>query len=164
MAETILIDKELSLEDQYKNLIPQLKSLLSPSDELISNLANCAAALKQTFENISWVGFYIYNGKELYLGPFQGRIACTTIKIGKGVCGTAAEKKEPVIVPDVNQFPGHIYCDPDSKSEIVIPIIKKDGNLFGVLDLDSSELNSFNETDKKYLEDICILLTEEIIN
>jgi len=164
MAETILVDKDLSLEEQYKNLIPQLKSLLSPSDELVSNLANCTAVLKQTFEKISWVGFYLYNGKELYLGPFQGKVACTTIKIGKGVCGTAAEKRETLIVPDVNQFPGHIYCDPDSKSEIVIPIIKKDGNLFGVLDLDSNELNSFNETDKKYLEEICNFLTSEIIS
>ncbi len=164
MAETILVDKELSLEEQYKNLIPQIKSLLSPSDELITNLANCVAALKQTFEKISWVGFYLFNGKELYLGPFQGNIACTTIKIGKGVCGTAAEKRETVIVPDVNKFPGHIYCDPDSKSEIVIPIIKKDGNLFGVLDLDSNELNSFNKTDKKYLEEICRFLISEIID
>ncbi|MDO8549759.1 MAG: GAF domain-containing protein [Ignavibacteria bacterium] len=164
MAETILVDKDLSLEEQYKNLIPQLKSLLSPSDELVSNLANCTAVLKQTFEKISWVGFYFYNGKELYLGPFQGKVACSIIKMGKGVCGAAAEKRETIIVPDVSQFPGHIYCDPDSKSEIVIPLIKKDGNLFGVLDLDSNELNSFNETDKKYLEEICKFLTTEIIS
>ncbi|OGU76933.1 MAG: guanylate cyclase [Ignavibacteria bacterium RBG_16_34_14] len=163
MAETILVDRYLSNEEQYRNLIPQLKSLLSPSDELISNLANCTAVLKQTFEKISWVGFYLYNGKELYLGPFQGKIACTTIKIGKGVCGTAAEIRETIIVPDVNKFPGHIYCDPDSKSEIVIPVIKKDENLFGVLDLDSNELNSFNETDKKYLEEICKFLTVDIL-
>jgi GAF domain-containing protein len=163
MAETILVDKELSLEEKYQNLIPQLKSLLSPDDELITNLANCTAALKQTFEKISWVGFYFYNGKELYLGPFQGKVACSIIKIGKGVCGAAAEKKETIIVPDVNKFPGHIYCDADSKSEIVIPVIKRDGSLFGVLDLDSYDLNSFNETDKKYLEEICNFLTEEII-
>ena len=163
MAETILVDKYLSLEEQYKNLIPQLKSFLSPSDELISNLANCTAVLKQTFEKISWVGFYLYNGKELYLGPFQGKIACTTIKIGKGVCGIAAEKRETIIVPDVSKFPEHIYCDPDSKSEIVVPLIKRDANLFGVLDLDSNELNSFNETDKKYLEEICKFLTVDIL-
>lgn len=163
MAETILVDRYLSNEEQYQNLIPQIKSLLSPSDELVSNLANCSAALKQAFEKISWVGFYFYNGNELYLGPFQGKVACTTINIGKGVCGTAAEMKKTVIVQDVNQFPGHIYCDPDSKSEIVVPIIKKNGNLFGVLDLDSYELNSFNETDKKYLEEICKFLTSEII-
>jgi GAF domain-containing protein len=163
MAETILVDKDLSVEEQYRNLIPQLKSLLSPADKLISNLANCTGALKQTFDKISWVGFYFLEGDTLYLGPFQGKIACSIIRIGKGVCGTAAEKRETIIVPDVSQFPNHIYCDPDSKSEIVIPLIKKDGNLFGVLDLDSNELNSFNETDKKYLEGICNFLTSEII-
>jgi GAF domain-containing protein len=163
MAETILVSKSSSPEDQYENLVPQLKNLLSPSDELITNLANCTAVLKQTFEKISWVGFYFYNGKELYLGPFQGKVACSIIKIGKGVCGAAAEKKKTIIVPDVNKFPGHIYCDADSKSEIVIPIIKRDGSLFGVLDFDSYDLNSFNETDKKYLEEICNFLTEEII-
>jgi len=163
MAETLLIDRDLSLEEKYKNLIPQLKSLISPTDELITNLANCTAALKQSFDKISWVGFYLFNGKELYLGPFQGKVACTIIKIGKGVCGTAAESRETIIVPDVNKFPGHIFCDPDSKSEIVVPLIKKDGTLFGILDLDSYQYNSFNETDKKYLEEICKFLTSEII-
>ena len=164
MSETILIDKNLSLKEQYENLIPQIKSLLSPSDNLITNLANCTAALKQTFEKISWVGFYLFNGKELYLGPFQGKIACNTIQIGKGVCGASAQRKETIIVPDVNKFPGHIFCDGDSKSEIVVPIFKKDNSLFGVLDLDSYDYNSFNETDKKHLEEICKFLTEEIIN
>jgi GAF domain-containing protein len=98
----------------------------------------------------------------LYLGPFQGKIACTKIKLGSGVCGTAAQKCESIIVPDVNQFPGHIFCDPDSKSEIVIPIVKNN-NLIGVLDLDSDSYNSFNETDQKYLEEIVKFLTEEII-
>ena len=109
--------------------------------------------LKQTFDKISWAGFYLFDGKKLYLGPFQGKLACTTIELGKGVCGTSAEKRETLIVPDVNKFPGHIFCDADSKSEIVIPIIK-DSSLFGVLDLDSSSYNSFNEIDKKYLEEI----------
>lgn len=163
MADTILIDKELSIEEKYNSLIPQLKLLLVPEDNLISNLANCTAALKQTLDKISWVGFYLFDGKELYLGPFQGKVACTTIQLGKGVCGTALVKRETIIVPDVNQFPGHIYCDPDSKSEIVIPIIKKDGNPFGVLDVDSNEYNSFNETDKKYLEDICRFISDEIL-
>jgi|SRR5690554_2095481 len=164
MSETILIERDLSVEETYKQLIPQIKSLLSPSDELITNLANCTAALKQSFNKISWVGFYFYNGKYLHLGPFQGKVACSRIEIGKGVCGTAAEKREIIIVPDVSKFPGHIYCDADSKSEIVVPVIKKDGNLFGVLDLDSYELNSFNETDKKYLKEICKFLSEKIIN
>jgi L-methionine (R)-S-oxide reductase len=163
MAETVLIDKELSLEEKYNSLLPQLKSLLTPGDNLISNLANCTAALKQAFDKINWVGFYLFDGKELYLGPFQGKAACTSIKIGKGVCGTAAEKRETIIVPDVSQFAGHIYCDPDSKSEIVVPILRKDGSLFGVLDLDSNELSSFNGTDKKYLEEICNFLAQVII-
>ena len=164
MNETILVDKSLSLEEKYVNLIPQIKSLLSPSDNLITNLANCTATLKQTFEKISWAGFYLFDGKELYLGPFQGKVACNIIQIGKGVCGTAAQKRETLIVPDVNKFPGHIFCDADSKSEIVVPVLKKDNSLFGVLDLDSYDYNSFNETDKKYLEDISKFLTSEIIN
>jgi L-methionine (R)-S-oxide reductase len=162
-TETVLVDKNLSLEEKYESLIPQIKSLLSPSDNIITNLANCTAALKQTFEKISWVGFYIFDGKELYLGPFQGKVACNIIQIGEGVCGAAAERKETIIVPDVSQFPDHIYCDPDSKSEIVVPIFKKDNSLFGVLDLDSYKYNSFNETDKEYLEEICNFLTSEII-
>ena len=164
MNETILVDKHLSLEEKYENLIPQIKNLLSPSDNLITNLANCTAALKQTFEKISLVGFYLFNGKELYLGPFQGKVACNIIQIGKGVCGAAAQQRKTIIVPDVNKFPGHIFCDADSKSEIVVPIFHKDNSLFGVLDLDSYEYDSFNETDKKYLEKICKFLTSEIIN
>ena len=164
MNETILVDKHLSLEEKYENLIPQIKNLLSPSDNLITNLANCTAALKQTFEKISWVGFYLFDGKELYLGPFQGKVACNIIQIGKGVCGAAAQQRKTIIVPDVNKFPGHIFCDADSKSEIVVLIFHKDNSLFGVLDLDSYEYNSFNETDKKYLEEICKFLTSEIIN
>lgn len=163
MTETVLVDKNLSLEEKYESLIPQIKSLLSPSDNIITNLANCTASLKQAFEKISWVGFYIFDGDKLYLGPFQGKVACNTIQIGKGVCGTAAEKKETIIVPDVNKFPDHIFCDTDSKSEIVVPISKKDNSLFGVLDLDSYKYKSFNEIDKKYLEEIGNFLTEEII-
>ena len=163
MNETILVDKNLSLVEKYESLIPQIKSLLSPSDNIITNLANCTAALKQAFEKISWVGFYIFDGKELYLGPFQGKVACNVIQIGNGVCGTAAERKETIIVPDVNKFPGHIFCDADSISEIVVPVFKKDNSLFGVLDIDSYDYDSFNETDKKYLEEICNFLTSEII-
>jgi L-methionine (R)-S-oxide reductase len=163
MAEAILVNKNLSLEEKYISLISQIKQLLTFQDNLISNLANCTAAVKQTFDKVNWVGFYLFNGRELYLGPFQGKAACTSIKIGKGVCGTSAEKRETVIVPDVSRFPGHIYCDPDSKSEIVIPLIKNDGTLFGVLDLDSNIPDAFNETDKKYLEEICKFLIKEII-
>ena len=162
MAELIIDHNALSLEDKYSELAKQLKSLLSKDENLITNLANFTAALKQTFEKISWVGFYLFDGEKLYLGPFQGKIACTSIKIGQGVCGTAAQKKDSIVVPDVNKFPGHIFCDPDSKSEIVIPIFLNN-NLFGVLDIDSNSFNSFNEVDKKYLEEIIEFLSTEII-
>lgn len=162
MAENLVIDKNLSLEEQYKNVISQVEYLLDGNDHLITNLANLSAVLKQSFNKISWAGFYLYDGKKLYLGPFQGKIACTQIELGKGVCGISALKRETIIVPDVDKFPGHIVCDSDSKSEIVVPIIK-DGNLFGVLDLDSSLLNSFNETDKIYLEKLCKFFSEKII-
>lgn len=139
------------LDKLYAMLIEQVKSLLNKNDNWLSNLSNLTAVLKQTFDKISWIGFYLYDGEKLYLGPFQGKLACSYIELGKGVCGTSAQKRETVIVPDVNKFPGHIICDADSKSEIVIPIIK-DGSLFGVLDIDSYFINSFNEFDKKYLE------------
>lgn len=161
MAEELFIDKTLSLDEQYITLKKQIRSLLSKEDKLISNLSNLTAALKQAFEKISWVGFYFYDGTRLYLGPFQGKIACTTIEIGKGVCGTAAKELKTIVVPDVNKFPGHIFCDADSKSEIVVPLIKE-GRLLGVLDLDSSSYNSFDETDKEHLEDVCSFIAEEI--
>ncbi len=161
MAETIIVDKNLSIVEQYEMIIPQIKSLLDKRENLISNLSNLTAVLKQTFDKISWVGFYLFDGEKLYLGPFQGKVACTTIEIGKGVCGASALRKETVVVPDVNKFPGHIFCDADSKSEIVVPILK-DGSLFGVLDVDSAEYNSFNETDKKYLGKIIEILSTKI--
>ena len=151
MAEPVAIDKSLSLEEQYLLLIKQVKSLLNKDDNFLSNLSNLTAILNQTFEKISWVGFYLFDGKKLYLGPFQGKIACTQIEIGKGVCGTAAAKLKTIIVENVDIFPGHIVCDADSKSEIVVPVFRNN-QLYGVLDLDSTELSAFNETDKKYLE------------
>jgi len=161
LAESLSIDKNLCKEDKYILLLVQLKSLLSKEDNLISNLANASAAIKQTFEKVSWVGFYIFNGEKLYLGPFQGKVACTSIEVGKGVCGSAAKEKKTFIVPDVNKFPGHIFCDADSKSEIVIPIIKKQ-ELVAVLDLDSDSFNSFDEIDGKYLENFCNFISSEI--
>ncbi len=125
MAEEISIDKHLAEEERYRLLNSQLKSLLVKQDNLISNLSNLTAAINDTFEKVSWVGFYLFDGKKLYLGPFQGKVACTNIEIGKGVCGTSAAKRETIIVPDVDKFPGHIFCDSSSKSEIVIPLIKK---------------------------------------
>lgn len=162
MTETLIVDKDSSIDDRYKLLVKQIKALLSKDDKLISNLSNFTAALKQTFEKISWVGFYFFEDGLLHLGPFQGKLACTKIKIGEGVCGTAANKLETIIVDNVNKFPGHIACDIDSKSEIVIPILKNN-KLYGVLDIDSAEYSSFNETDKKYLEELCLFLSENIL-
>ena len=159
--EEIKIENHLAEEERYRLLISQLKSLLSKNDNLISNLSNCIAAIKDVFDKVSWVGFYLFDGEKLYLGPFQGKVACTTIEMGKGVCGTAASRNESIIVTDVHKFPGHIACDSGSRSEIVVPILRRD-SLIGVLDLDSYDFNSFDETDKKYLEEICKFLSDEI--
>ncbi len=141
-----------SKEAQYKALIPQIKALIDGEVDLIANLANTAAALKQQFE-WWWVGFYIVKNDELVLGPFQGPIACTRIKKGRGVCGKCWQDAATVIVPDVDQFEGHIACSSQSKSEIVIPLIK-DGIVWGVLDIDSVDFNSFDDLDKLYLEEL----------
>lgn len=162
MAETLRINKNASLDESYLLLIKQIKNLLNKNDNIISNLSNLTAALKQTFDKISWVGIYIYDGSKLYLGPFQGKVACTEIQIGKGVCGTSALHKKTLIVPDVDKFPGHIVCDAESRSEIVVPIIK-DNQLYGVLDVDSTIFNAFDESDKIYLEEIIFYLSREII-
>lgn len=162
MAEEIIIEKDLSLEEKYLSLSRQVKALLKKDDKLISNLSNFVAALKQTFEKISWAGFYFAEGDNLYLGPFQGKVACTNIQFGKGVCGTAAKERKTIIVDDVNKFPGHIFCDADSRSEIVVPLFKKN-DIYGVLDLDSTSFSAFNETDKKYLEEMCIFISEKIL-
>ena len=161
MAEEFVIDKTQSVQKQYEKFSIIIKDLLNKNDNKLSNLSNFTAALKQTFDKINWVGFYLFDGEKLYLGPFQGKVACTQIELGKGVCGSAASSLKTIIVPDVNKFSGHIVCDSDSKSEIVIPLIKND-KLLGVLDIDSASLNAFDETEKKYLEYICNFLTEEI--
>lgn len=146
-----------SKEEQYSSLLPQIKSLISGETEMIANLANVAAALKAAF-HFFWVGFYLVKGDELVLAPFQGPIACTRIRRGKGVCGTAWLEKSTVVVPDVDAFPGHIACSSLSRSEIVVPM-QKDGEVWGVLDVDSEFLNAFDETDKKYLERLCTYLS-----
>ena len=143
-------------EEQYEALLPQLKGLLEGEKDLIANLANVAAALKEQFGWL-WVGFYLVKEDELVLGPFQGPVACTRIRKGKGVCGTSWAKGETLIVPDVDKFPGHIACSSLSRSEIVIPIIRK-GEVFGVLDVDSVDLNTFDEIDRRYLQDIIALI------
>jgi L-methionine (R)-S-oxide reductase len=155
-----IIVKGQTKDEIYSELLPQIKSLIEDESDLIANLANVTSALKQAFPSFSWVGFYLMKGGELVLGPFQGKLACTRIKVGSGVCGTAVLKKETIIVPDVEEFPGHIYCDPDSRSEIVVPIIK-DGEVLGVLDIDSYELDNFDETDKFYLEKLVEILLEK---
>lgn len=163
MEELVISENIQSEKEKYKLLIKQLSGLLNSEDPLISNLSNLTAALKQTFDKISWVGFYIFEDRKLYLGPFQGKVACTSIEPGKGICGTAAANKESIIVADVNKFPGHIVCDTDSKSEIVVPILNKNESLYGVLDLDSTEYSAFDEIDKQYLEEISVFLTDNII-
>lgn len=155
MAEEIEISGG-SKEEQYIALIPQIAALISGENNLIANLANIAASLKQQF-NFFWVGFYLVEGQELVLGPFQGPIACTRIKKGKGVCGSSWEKEQTIIVPDVEAFPGHIACSSLSKSEIVLPIFQSN-KIIGVLDVDSDQYNSFDDIDAKYLNEILLLL------
>ena len=138
--------------EQYESLLPQIKAVVEGETDLIANLANTCACLKEQF-NWLWVGFYIVKGDELVLGPFQGPLACTRIRNGKGVCGTSWQKKETLIVPDVNSFPGHIACSSLSLSEIVVPVIRN-GKVVAVLDVDSDKYNSYDETDKKYLEEL----------
>lgn len=156
MAEDLQIIKGTK-EEQYQALIPQIKGLLTGETDLVANLANVAAALKEQF-NWFWVGFYMVKNDELVLAPFQGPVACTRIKKGRGVCGTAWAKAETLIVADVEKFPGHIACSSLSKSEIVVPITK-DNEVVAVLDIDSDELNRFNTTDQHFLEQIVSFLS-----
>jgi GAF domain-containing protein len=158
MSENIFIDKNLSKEEKYKSLIPQIKSLITGEEDFIANLANVSSALYFGM-NYFWVGFYLVKNEQLVLGPFHGPIACTRINLGNGVCGTSWQQKQTIIVPDVDKFPGHIACSSDSKSEIVIPGIIK-GEVIFVLDVDSENLNSYDETDKKYLEELVNFITQ----
>lgn len=155
MAEDLHII-EGTKEEQYLELIPQIKGLLEGEADLVANLANMAAALKEQFK-WWWIGFYLVKDGELVLGPFQGPVACTRIRKGRGVCGTSWERAETLIVPDVEQFPGHIACSSLSRSEIVVPLIK-DGEVWGVLDADSEHLAHYDGTDKRFLEEIVSLL------
>lgn len=156
MAEDLNIIQDVSKEEQYRSLLPQIQGLLTGEDDLIANLGNVAAALKEQFGWL-WVGFYLVKGDELVLGPFQGPVACTRIRRGKGVCGAAWERADTLIVPDVDAFPGHIACSSASKSEIVLPLISK-GEVVGVLDVDSVTLATFDEVDAKYLAEITNLV------
>ncbi|HLD51776.1 MAG TPA: GAF domain-containing protein [Sediminibacterium sp.] len=143
-------------EEQYQALIPQIKGLLEGENNLIANLANMAAALKEQF-GWFWVGFYLVDQNELVLGPFQGPVACTRIQKGRGVCGTSWAQEKTLVVPDVEKFPGHIACSSLSKSEIVVPLFKN-GMVWGVLDVDSSDYDQFDDIDQHYLEQIVALL------
>lgn len=160
MSEDLSISKGTK-EEQYTSLLPQISALVSGEKSLVANMSNIAAALKEQF-NWWWVGFYIVENEELVLGPFQGPVACTRIKKGRGVCGTAWLKEETLIVPDVNQFPGHIACSSFSKSEIVVPIVRNN-EVKAVLDVDSENYDSFDEIDKTYLKQIADLLQFETI-
>ncbi len=140
-----------------KLLLEQIKSIIDPSLPLVSNLSNASAVLKD-MENINWVGFYLVNGDKLYLGPFQGDVACTIIPKGKGVCGTSFEKKETIIVPNVNEFEGHIACSSLSKSEIVVPIIK-DNEVVALIDVDAPIYDRFNNEDKAFLNEVAEILS-----
>jgi GAF domain-containing protein len=151
MAEDLHIIEGTKAEI-YQSLIPQIKGLLEGEPDLIANLANVAAALKEQFGWL-WVGFYLVKNDELVLGPFQGPVACTRIRKGRGVCGASWAQAKTLIVPDVEAFPGHIACSSLSKSEIVIPLFHS-GEVVGVLDVDSTDLNTFDETDQQYLEEV----------
>ena len=155
MAEDLQIIKG-SKEEKYQSIIPQIKALITGEDDLIANLGNLSAALKEQF-GFFWVGFYLIKNDELVLGPFQGSVACTRIAYNRGVCGTAWAQNETLIVPNVDEFPGHIACSSLSKSEIVIPFYI-DNKLAGVFDVDSEHLDQFDEVDERYLKEILALL------
>ena len=146
----------MTKQEKYTSLLPQVQAVMDSSVDIIANMANMAAMLHETF-GFWWTGFYRVIGDELVLGPFQGPLACTRIAYGRGVCGTAWKERRTIVVPDVEQFPGHIACSSASRSEIVVPVFQ-DGEVIAVLDIDSAELNTFDETDVEYLERMVDLL------
>jgi L-methionine (R)-S-oxide reductase len=156
MAEDLIINKGTK-QEQYEGVLPQIRGLMEGEEDLVANLANVVAALKEQF-NWFWVGFYLVKKDELVLGPFQGPVACTRIRKGRGVCGSSWQQAATLIVPDVEKFPGHIACSSLSKSEIVVPIIRNN-TVIGVLDVDSDELASFDETDQYFLEEMVNMIS-----
>ncbi len=152
MAEELIIATSADKKERYATLIPQIESLVEGEPDTVANLSNIAAALKQTM-SFFWVGFYIVKNDQLVLGPFQGPIACTRINFGKGVCGASWKEKKTILVPNVDEFPGHIACSSASKSEIVLPAFRN-GEVALVLDVDSDVLNDFDETDRESLEKV----------
>lgn len=156
MSESIIIAQNQPKDARYRELLPQLQSLVEGETDLTANLANVAAALKEVF-GWWWVGFYLVKGNELVLGPFQGPVACTRIAFGRGVCGMAWKEKRSVLVPDVNQFPGHIACSSASVSEIVVPVFNENNEVFAVLDVDSERYDVLDEVDVEWLEKIVLM-------
>jgi len=157
MAETLILPPTTDRRALYESLLPQVEALLAGEPDQIANLANMAAALKEAFD-FFWVGFYLVKDGQLVLGPFQGPIACTRIAFGKGVCGAAYSRRETIVVPDVEQFPGHIACSSASRSEIVVPVFDPQGNVIMVLDVDSDQLNDFSDVDAEWLERLVTLI------
>ena len=158
MAENLFLPENATRTETYQTLLPQIKGLLKSETDQVANLANLTAVLREAF-GFFWIGFYIAKGNQLVLGPFQGTLACTRIDFDKGVCGHCYTTKSTVIVPDVEAFPGHIACSSASRSEIVVPVFDKAGNVSMVLDIDSDRLNDFDETDQLWLEKIVALLS-----
>ena len=156
MAEQLILSPSQDKAERYKSIVPQIESLVAGEPDIIANLSNIAAALRQSM-NFFWVGFYIVKNNELVLGPFQGPIACTRIAMGKGVCGACWKEKKVMLVPNVDVFPGHIACSSDSKSEIVLPAFKGT-DVALVLDVDSDKLNDFDKTDEYYLQQVMHLI------
>ena len=161
MSYTVTISPTLSKEEKYKALLPQIKSLVEGEKDAVANLGNICAALKYNMPDYFWVGIYFAKGNELVLGPFQGPVACTRIKIPHGVCGTTVKERKTIMVEDVNEFPGHIACSADSKSEIAVPVFKNN-EVIAVLDVDSDKYSSFDDTDKLYLEQLSSIISELI--
>lgn len=161
MSEQLIISPDATKSEKYQSLLPQLEALTAGETDLTANLANIAAALKETF-GWWWVGFYWVKNDELVLSPFQGPVACTRIKYGRGVCGTAWQQAQSQLVPDVEKFPGHIACSSLSVSEIVVPVLDKNGQVAGVLDVDSERYDVLDETDVFYLEKIAGIITQTL--
>ena len=161
MAETLSIPEQATREEIYQRLLPQIQSLVSGETNLVANLANISAALHEAF-GFLWVGFYLVEGQQLVLGPFQGPIACTRIAYGKGVCGQVWAKKQSLVVPNVDEFPGHIACSSASRSEVVVPIMKDD-EVAMVLDIDSDQLQDFSEIDQRYLTELAEMISDTML-
>jgi len=161
VAESIAFSRAASRETVYAEIVPQIESLIDGESDLTANLANVAAVLKEAF-GFFWVGFYVVKGDQLVLGPFQGPLACTRIDFDKGVCGHAYTTRETVVVPNVEEFPGHIACSSAARSEIVVPILSKDGTTFGVLDADSDKFDDFGDADRAGLSAVVGVLERSI--